>query len=139
MINMQILQGNWEQIRGKLIERWGQLTNDDLTEFHGDADQLIGLIHRKTGESYEAVEKYLHKLADNATSKAAAATDTAREFAGRAARTVQHQAKEAVDQACNGLAEAKHFMRNQPLKALAIFFGVGLFTGLILALKRCSK
>jgi uncharacterized protein YjbJ (UPF0337 family) len=139
MINMQIMQGKWEEIKGNLLKRWGQLTDNDLAQFHGDADQLVGLIHRKTGEGYDVVEKYLNDLENNATSAAAAVADTVREYAGHAAKTVQHTAKEAANQAHAGCIEAKRLVRDQPLKSLVVFFGLGVFAGLVIALKRCSR
>ena len=51
MVNQQTLQGNWNELKGKLREKWGQLTNEDLQVAQGNVDQLIGLIQRKTGEA----------------------------------------------------------------------------------------
>jgi len=51
MINEQVLQGNWNEIKGKIRSKWGQLTNDDLQSFDGNVDRLVGLIQRKTGEA----------------------------------------------------------------------------------------
>ena len=58
-MNQQILVGNWNEIKGKLREKWGQLTDDDFQQIRGDAEQLIGVIQRKTGEAREAIEEYL--------------------------------------------------------------------------------
>ena len=46
MVNQQTLQGNWNEIKGKLRNRWGQLTNDDLQQAQGNVDQLIGQLQR---------------------------------------------------------------------------------------------
>ena len=62
MANQQTLQGNWNEIKGKICTHWGQLTDDDLSQFHGEVDSLVGTIQRKTGEGREAIEKYLHEL-----------------------------------------------------------------------------
>ena len=43
-MNQQTLEGNWNEIKGKLHERWGQLTNDDLQKARGNVDQLVGMI-----------------------------------------------------------------------------------------------
>ena len=51
MINQQILEGNWNEIKGKLRQKWGQLTDDDFPQMCGEADQIIGIIQRKTGEA----------------------------------------------------------------------------------------
>src|SRR5262245_56050563 len=41
MINQQVLQGNWNEIKGKLRHKWGQLTNDDVQSFDGNVDRLL--------------------------------------------------------------------------------------------------
>jgi len=51
--------GRWEQVRGKAKEFWGWLTDDDLTRLEGSQDQLIGLIHERTGETREEIERRL--------------------------------------------------------------------------------
>jgi eukaryotic-like serine/threonine-protein kinase len=60
--NRQALQGNWDEIRGQLRSKWGQLTSDDLQTFNGNVDQLVGLIQRKTGEARSSVENFLDEL-----------------------------------------------------------------------------
>ena len=71
MINQQILEGNWNEIKGKLRQKWGQLTDDDFQQIRGDAEQLIGVIQRKTGEAREAIEQYLQEISSSAVSAAA--------------------------------------------------------------------
>src|SRR4029453_3165982 len=43
------LEGNWKQMRGKGKERWGKLTDDDLTAISGRRDQLEGKIQERYG------------------------------------------------------------------------------------------
>ena len=65
--------------------------------------------------------------------------DTVREYAGHAAKTVQHTAKDVADQVDASCLEAKRLIRDQPSKTLVVFFSTGLFIGLIMALRhRCS-
>ena len=56
MVNAQVLQGQWNQVRGELKKKWGQLTEDDLRFTNGNIDQLVGRIQSKTGEAREAIE-----------------------------------------------------------------------------------
>ena len=59
MANQQTLEGNWNEIAGKLRSKWGQLSNDDLEKFKGNTSQLVGLIQRKTGEARDKIETYV--------------------------------------------------------------------------------
>jgi uncharacterized protein YjbJ (UPF0337 family) len=49
MVNTQMLQGQWNQVRGQLKKKWSQLSEDDLRFTNGNIDQLIGRIQHKTG------------------------------------------------------------------------------------------
>lgn len=56
------LQGNWNIAKGKLKQKWGDLTDDDLDYQEGKEDELIGRIQKKTGESKEKINDYLDSL-----------------------------------------------------------------------------
>jgi len=56
------VKGNWNQITGKLKEKYGELTDDDIKKSEGQTDQLIGIIQEKTGESKENVKEYIDSL-----------------------------------------------------------------------------
>ena len=43
------IEGNWKQMRGKVQEQWGKLTNDDLDLINGRRDQLEGKIQERYG------------------------------------------------------------------------------------------
>jgi uncharacterized protein YjbJ (UPF0337 family) len=60
------LEGKWDQVRGRVKESWGVLTDDDLDRTEGKWDQLVGLVKEKTGETTEAVEQRLGELMDRA-------------------------------------------------------------------------
>ena len=98
MVNQQTLQGNWNEIKGKLRTKWGQLTNDEVQVFDGNVDRLVGLIQRKTGEARESVEKYLEEVGASSASGIAQAAETVRGYAKQATDQVQettHPAAEA--------------------------------------------
>lgn len=56
------LRGNWNKIKGDLKERYGELTDDDLTYEEGRLDQLVGRIQHKIGKSKEEVRSMLNQL-----------------------------------------------------------------------------
>jgi uncharacterized protein YjbJ (UPF0337 family) len=139
MMNQQILAGDWNAIKGKLLEKWGQVTDSDLTEIRGDMDQLVGLIQRKTGEGREAIEAYLQQISGSAASAIGTAAETVRDYAQHASETVQHTAKQAADQVRGGYSEAERFVRNRPGESLLVCFGVGLIAGVVITLSLRSR
>jgi uncharacterized protein YjbJ (UPF0337 family) len=63
-MNKLEMKGNWNITKGKLKQKWGNLTDDDLDVASGDRDELIGRIQKRTGERREAIERALNE-ADN--------------------------------------------------------------------------
>jgi uncharacterized protein YjbJ (UPF0337 family) len=51
------VKGDWNITKGKLKQKWGALTEDDLQYAEGKQDVLIGRIQKRTGETREAIEK----------------------------------------------------------------------------------
>lgn len=51
------MKGDWNVTKGKLKQKWADLTDDDLKYTEGKQDELVGRIQRRTGQSREAVEK----------------------------------------------------------------------------------
>lgn len=138
-VNQQILEGKWNEIKGKVHEKWGQVSDDELQRVGGNVDQLVGLIQRKTGESREAVERYLEQLAANGASAVGRATETMKEYTQQAAESVQHSAKRAADSVRGGYIQTGRFVRERPVESLAVCFGVGLITGIVAGLMLRSK
>lgn len=145
MVNEQTLQGNWNEIKGKLRQKWGQLTNDDLQSAHGNIDQLVGLIQRKTGEARSAIEKFLDESTSGGASAFSQAAETARDYAQKAVENIQDRSKQAseqfrktYDQASetfrHGYEEAEHMIKDRPAESAAVCFGIGMLVGVILGL-----
>jgi uncharacterized protein YjbJ (UPF0337 family) len=51
------VEGNWKQVKGKVKEKWGKLTDDDLTAINGRRDQLEGKIQERYGYAQHRVRK----------------------------------------------------------------------------------
>ena len=62
-MNWDQIAGNWKQVTGKVKEKWGILTDDDLTTIGGKRDQLTGLIQKHYGVAKEQAEKEADEFA----------------------------------------------------------------------------
>jgi uncharacterized protein YjbJ (UPF0337 family) len=51
------MEGKWEQAKGKIKEKWGKLTDDDMTVINGKRDQLAGRIQERYGYTKERAEE----------------------------------------------------------------------------------
>jgi len=56
-MNMDTFKGHWKQMTGKVKEKWGKLTDNDLAIVNGAREQLVGKIQEKYGYAREQAEK----------------------------------------------------------------------------------
>lgn len=56
------IKGNWNTIKGRLKQQYGELTEDDLTYEEGLENELIGRIQKKTGKTKEDVKDFIDQL-----------------------------------------------------------------------------
>jgi uncharacterized protein YjbJ (UPF0337 family) len=63
-MNEDTLKGQWLQLKGKIREQWGKLTDDDVDQIQGRAEQLIGRLENRYGiardEAQRQVDAWLH-------------------------------------------------------------------------------
>jgi uncharacterized protein YjbJ (UPF0337 family) len=64
-MNENQLKGNWEQMKGKVREKWGKLTDDDLDVIGGKKDQLVGRLRERYGQKQEEAEQALKEFEDS--------------------------------------------------------------------------
>lgn len=57
-----ILAGKFRQLRGRLKERWGDLTDDELMQSEGNADRLADLLQEKYGYTKERAKQELSEF-----------------------------------------------------------------------------
>jgi uncharacterized protein YjbJ (UPF0337 family) len=61
MTNLQF-KGGWNQVKGKLKQKYGQLTDDDLAFAEGKEDELLGRLQQRLGKSKEDLRRELESL-----------------------------------------------------------------------------
>jgi uncharacterized protein YjbJ (UPF0337 family) len=61
LMNTLELKGNWNIAKGKLKQKYAQLTDEDLRFVDGKQDELIGRIQKRTGETQEMIERVLNE------------------------------------------------------------------------------
>jgi uncharacterized protein YjbJ (UPF0337 family) len=56
-MNHDRIEGNWKQMKGKVKEQWGKLTDDDLDVIAGRRDQLLGRIQERHGVARDEAQR----------------------------------------------------------------------------------
>ena len=64
-MNWDRVEGNWKQFRGRVKEKWGNLTDDDLEKAAGNRDQLEGIIQKRYGIAKDQAKKDLNTWLDS--------------------------------------------------------------------------
>lgn len=66
-MNSTEIKGNWNILKGKLKQKYAQLTDDDLTYVEGAEDQLFGRLEVKLGKTKQAILDSLDKKEEKIT------------------------------------------------------------------------
>ncbi|AJR03600.1 CsbD family protein [Siansivirga zeaxanthinifaciens] len=61
-MNTTKLKGNWNETKGKLKQKFGNLTDDDLMLAEGKEDELFGKLQEKLGKTKDEIHKIISDL-----------------------------------------------------------------------------
>lgn len=61
-MNDLTIKGTWNEVKGKLKQKYSELTDDDLAFTEGKEDELIGRLQNKLGKTKDEIKKELAKL-----------------------------------------------------------------------------
>jgi uncharacterized protein YjbJ (UPF0337 family) len=56
-MNTDRIRGQWKQVRGRIKEQWGRLTDDDLDVIAGKRQQLLGRIQERHGVARDEAQR----------------------------------------------------------------------------------
>jgi len=61
-MNSEQWEGKWKELKGILKQKWGALTDNDLTELEGHRDRLAGLVEQRYGLAKEEAERQIREF-----------------------------------------------------------------------------
>lgn len=61
-MNEQTIKGNWNEMKGKIKQKWGDVTDDDLTYAEGKEDEMWGKLQQKVGKSKDEIKKEINDM-----------------------------------------------------------------------------
>ena len=56
------IKGSWNEIKGKMKQKYADLTDDDLTYAEGKEDELLGRLQKKTGRTKDELKREIEEL-----------------------------------------------------------------------------
>jgi uncharacterized protein YjbJ (UPF0337 family) len=60
-MNLDILKGKWQQLKGEARNQWGKLTDDDLDQIEGNTEKLVGKVQERYGYGRERAEQEVNQ------------------------------------------------------------------------------
>lgn len=63
-MNKDIFQGKWEEVKGKMKQAWGKLTDDDYDVIEGSHQEIYGKLQKHYGYTKEQAEKAVRDFQD---------------------------------------------------------------------------
>ncbi len=139
MLTREEIRGQWNQVKGRLQEHWGQLTDDDLRQAHGSTDQLIGVVQQKTGATRREVEQFLDRVLSDGRSTADRVSEAASQYAQEASEMAREHYARAANATADLSKQVAHTVRNRPTESLAVAFGLGIAAGALFFLGRRNR
>lgn len=139
MATTQQFRGKWNELSGRLKEKWGVLASDDLSRFEGNLEQLVGYVQQKTGKAREEVEKFVDSVASNSAQAYDKVASVAKEYVSEATDAVRQGYEQASANLSEGYERAEDLVRQRPAESLAVVFGAGLISGVVLTLMLRSR
>jgi uncharacterized protein YjbJ (UPF0337 family) len=61
-MNNDRIQGNWKQLTGKIKAKWGDLTDDDLTQAEGNTEYLVGKVQERYGIARDEAQRQVREF-----------------------------------------------------------------------------
>jgi len=157
MANATATTGNWNELKGRIRSKWGQMTDDSLEQAKGSMESLVGTIQRTTGEAKETIQAYLNAGAKEGSDLYKQASDAVQTGYKQAADAVQSgykQASEAVHAGAEqvmdgakvvgesikaGAEQTGRLVQSRPMESLLFTFAAGLIAGLTVGLVLRSR
>ena len=135
MLTKEELSGSWNDIKGRVKQEWGDISDNELKQVEGNVDRLVGLVQRKTGAARAEIEKTLKSWSENSASYMEGASQAVK----GAAQTAQDYAGQARDMATDQYGRAQDMVRHRPAESVVVAFGTGLLLGVVVGLVCRSK
>ena len=63
-MNKDQFAGKWHEIKGKIKEKWGKFTDDDLQQINGKWEAFVGIMQKRYGIAREQAEQDLNRWCD---------------------------------------------------------------------------
>jgi uncharacterized protein YjbJ (UPF0337 family) len=122
-MNWSRVEGNWNEMKGRVKEKWGKLTDDDLSNVGGKRDRLVGVLQQKYGMAKDKVEEQLESFFENSEGWVAEAKDKVSEVYDKGREYLQSTSP--TDMA----GDLREVIGRYPVQSVILGVGIGFLIG----------
>lgn len=61
-MNASIFKGQWNEVKGKIKQKWADLTDDEMLKIEGNNDEIYGILEKRYGYAKEEAKDLIDKL-----------------------------------------------------------------------------
>lgn len=105
----KIIEGNWEQLKGKIKNQWGNLTDKDIDKMNGSYEALAGKIKESYGSSKEEIEKQMKEVISAFNSS-----------------DMKKMAENSLDKIKDKFEDSMKYVKENPVKSILISLACGI-------------
>ena len=124
------LSGKWNQLAGKVKEKYGQISDHDLSRVEGNVEQLVGLVQQKTGQTREQIEAFFQECGEACESIKGRVS----EYASAAGESLKEGYGNVAEQTKRGYDASVKTLSRHPLESVGTAFGIGMVAGLLIGI-----
>jgi len=125
----KIIEGNWDQIKGKAKKYWGQLNNDDLATIEGSYDTLVGKLTETYGWTANEAKLQVNSFIDQVGKLKDKITDEEHGIAQEVLETLSNSIDKCHERLSGIEDTVSSYVKNNPTKVL----GIAVLTGFAIA------
>jgi uncharacterized protein YjbJ (UPF0337 family) len=146
-MNEAILEGNWDKIKGKLREHFGDFTNDDVESIKGSYEKFEGKLKEvygyKKAEAQKEIENFLgsedwktlkdgaHNFKDTLIKNAHQIKDRAEHFVNNSMGDIKDKMGDLKDHTVHAQENVITYVKENPVKSLGLAVLAGLIAGVL--------
>lgn len=131
-MNWDQVEGNWKQMSGKIRERWGRLTDDEVERAKGSEDQLVGTVQAKYGLTKEKAREQVNEFLSDSSGYMSQVKDKVQEKVHDAKDYLQNRDYSEM------AGDLKTLISRYPVQSLVIGIGLGYLLGRGMSATRSS-
>lgn len=139
MISQHELASGWPQFAGQIQQKWGQLTDHELSQAKDSVEQLFGLIQRRTGTARREIEEFLDRVVKEGSGAAAGVASAAQDYAQQASKVAAVGLRQVSDEVQHVYEQSEELIRDRPAESLLAIFGAGIVAGVVVMLMMRSR